>query len=227
MVDTVLYVPPTTEFIYPESDGEPMGETGIHALCILTSMSILRTYFRHQAEVYIGANMFMYYTQGAPSDVVAPDLFVTFDTDKNERRVWKIWKEGKAPDFILEVTSEATKGKDRWFKRGLYEELGVTEYFQFDPLSEYLNPSLQGFRLANGMYQPIIGNTENDTVRLESKALNMHLQVEDKSLRFYEANTGTKLLTHEETEDELTQLKAEYQKLKDKLSFPEHDNMIE
>ncbi len=77
------------------------------------------------------------------------------------------------------------------------------------------------------MYQPIMANTEHDTVWLESKTLNMHLQVEDKSLRFYEADTGTKLLTHKETEDELAQLKAAYQKLKDTLSFPEHDNMME
>ncbi len=111
MVDTVLHVPPTTEFIYTESDDEPMGETGIHALCILNSMSILRTYFRHQVNVYVGANMFMYYTQGTPTDVVAPDLFVTFDTDKDERRVWKIWEEGKAPDFILEVTYLCIKVK--------------------------------------------------------------------------------------------------------------------
>ncbi len=215
MAEVLLQAPQTKDVLYPETDGEPMGETGIHALCLLTSMSILRTYFRHHPNVYVGANMYMYYVQDNPTEVVAPDLFVVFESHKEERRTWKIWEEGKAPDFILEVTSESTKGKDRWFKRGLYEELGVTEYFQFDPLNEYLEPPLQGFRLEGNLYQPIEAEVGH---KLSSKVLNLRLKGENNSLRFYEMVTGVKLLTHEESEDELARLRVEYQQLKDQLS---------
>ncbi len=195
-----------------------MGETGIHALQILTSMGTLRAYFRHRADVYVGANMFMYYTEGVPADVVAPDLFVVFNSHKKERRVWKIWEEGQAPDLIIEFTSAATRGKDRWFKRGLYEELGVREYFQFDPLNDYLEPPLQGYRLVGGGYQPLsVTRTENGYLQLESQVLNLYLRNENNHLRFYEVETGKKLLTQEEAEDELAQLKADYEKLKKQL----------
>ncbi len=215
-----MHLPQTKDLTYPESDGEPMGETGIHALRILTSMGTLRAYYRHRPDVYIGANMFMYYTEGKPTDVVAPDLFVVFETHKEERRTWKIWEEGRFPDFIIEFTSEATKGKDRWFKRGLYEELGVKEYFQFDPLHEYLQPPLQGYRLVGSLYQPIEPEfvTDKEYLQLESQALNLYLRSEGDDLRFFEIESGTKLLTHEEVEDELVQLRAEYEKLKHQLS---------
>lgn len=220
MTDPLTSVLDQTTINYPESDGEPMGETGIHALLILTSMGTLRTYFHHRSDVYVGANMFMYYTEGNPADVVVPDLFVVFDTHKEERRTWKIWEEGKAPDFIIEITSEATKGKDRWFKRGLYEELGVQEYFQFDPLHEYLEPPLQGYRLDNNFSYHSIEpeHTNEGYFQLKSQVLNLHLRTEGNDLRFYEVDTGSKLLTYEETEDELTRLRAEYKKLKKRLS---------
>jgi Uma2 family endonuclease len=223
MVDRISQFLQTKDFPYLESDGEPMGETGIHSLQILMSMGVLRAYYRHHPNVYIGANMFMYYTEANPTDVVAPDLFVVFETHKEERRTWRIWEEGKAPDFIIEFTSEATKGKDRWFKRGLYEELGVREYFQFDPLSEYLTPPLQGYRLIGEMYQPIESELVGGNLQLESKILGLYLKNEDSSLRFYEVNSGKKLLTQEEAEDELTHLRDELEKLKKQLGASQID----
>lgn len=218
MVDTFALARQIDTASYLESDGEPMGETGLHALLIITSMGSLRSYFRHRPDVYVGANMFMYYTEGTPSDVVAPDLFVVFETHKAERRTWKIWEEGKSPDFIIEVTSEATRGQDRWFKRGLYEELRVQEYFLFDPLAKQLTLQLQGYRLVGGMYQMVVPKTTDEGQwQLESQVLNLYLRPEDTTLRFYEVETGTKLLTQAEAEDELAHLRAEYERLKKQL----------
>ncbi|MBI1881872.1 MAG: Uma2 family endonuclease [Chloroflexi bacterium] len=217
MVDKWLDAP-QTKVDYLESDGEPMGETGIHSLQILNSMGVLRAWFRHRLDVYVGANMFMYYTEGNPADVVAPDLFVVLNTHKEERRTWKIWGEGKAPDFVIEFTSEATKGKVRWFKRGLYEELGIQEYFQFDPLKDYMKPQLQGYYLDGKQYQPIEPEfTEGGYLQLKSRVLNLYLRNEGDDLRFYEVESGVKLLTLEEAEEELVRLRAEYEKLKNQL----------
>ncbi len=218
MIDKLLDAPQTKTIDYLESDGEPIGETGIHSLRILNSMGALRAFFRNRSDVYVGANMFMYYTKNHPADVVAPDLFVVFDTSKEERRTWKIWEEGKAPDFIIEFTSEATKGKDRWFKRGLYEELRVQEYFQFDPLKDYLKPQLQGYFLEGQQYQPIEPEfTQEGDLQLKSGVLNLYLRNEEDDLRSYELETGVKLLTLEEAEEELARLRAEYEKLRKQL----------
>ena len=64
-----------------------------------------------------------------------------------ERRSWQTWLEGKGPDFVLEITSKSTKREDEVRKKKLYEELGVKEYWQFDPTGDYLDPILKGENL--------------------------------------------------------------------------------
>ena len=66
-----------------------------------------------------------------------------------------MWEEPKAPDFILEVASPGAWEQDRGPKRILYEQLGVHEYWRFDPQGELFEPRLQGLRLQNGHYRPI------------------------------------------------------------------------
>ena len=62
-----------------------------------------------------------------------------------------VWKEGKTPDVVIEITSKTTRREDQTKKRALYRDvLKVPEYFQFDPREEYLKPSLQGHRLVEG-----------------------------------------------------------------------------
>jgi len=87
--------------------------------------------------------------------VVAPDVFVVFGVSNHKWRSYKLWEEGKAPSFILEITSESTRAVDQGRKRGLYAFLGVQEYFQYDPTSDYLIPPLQGLRLRGEIYEPI------------------------------------------------------------------------
>jgi Uma2 family endonuclease len=62
----------------------------------------------------------------------------------------KLWEEQQVPAFVLEVTSGASRIEDKGPKKGLCAELGVREYFMFDPEADYLKPPLQGYRLADG-----------------------------------------------------------------------------
>ena len=221
-------LPETDTIHYPESDGQPMGETGIHVDTLVTLLGILNTYFYPRPDVYVTGNVFMYYQEGDPSQVVAPDLFVVFNTTKEPRRTWKVWVEGKAPDVIVEITSANTKGQDLWFKRGLYESLGVGEYFLFDPLSEYLDPPLQGYRLVEGAYTHLQAVTSpQGDLRLESELLGLALQVEGTHLRPYDLKTGEKLLTQHEAEAarrraeaEVARLRAELEKLREAGGTP-------
>ena len=67
-------------------------------------------------------------TAGGANTVVQPDLCVICDRSKIRRRGCF-----GAPDFVVEVTSDATEVKDRTTKVLLYEEAGVSEYWIVDP----------------------------------------------------------------------------------------------
>jgi Uma2 family endonuclease len=179
---------------YPESDGQPMGETGFHVTLITYLLSMLREFFRNRPDVYVGANMFVYYEEGNPTRNVAPDVFVVFGASKAERRTWKIWEEGVGPDVVFELTSRGTWSEDLGTKKGLYEWMGVREYFLFDPLSEYLSPVLRGFRLTNGGYREIEATITPDGLQLISEVLGLLLVADGGELRLVERATGERLL---------------------------------
>ena len=60
--------------------------------------------------------------------MVQPDVFVVCDRDKITRK--GIYG---APDFIVEVLSNATKKKDMYIKLMKYLNAGVKEYWMVDP----------------------------------------------------------------------------------------------
>jgi Uma2 family endonuclease len=138
---------------YPESDGKPMAETEVHVQCLSDVREVLRAFFRLVMDVYVGANMQLYYERGNPRRSVAPDIFLVRGIPKRVRPTYRTWEEGKPPDFVLEITSDSARREDLVTKYRLYEWLGVGEYFLYDPLGDYLRPSLQGHRLVGGRYQ--------------------------------------------------------------------------
>jgi hypothetical protein len=151
--------------------------------------------------VYVAGNMFIYYEEGNPEAVVAPDVFVVLGTAKHDRASYMLWQEPKGPDFVLEITSRSTRTRDQGPKRGTYAFLGVREYFQYDPTHDYLVPALQGAQLVAGSYQAMLPTTLPDsTLVLHSDVLGLDLRLEEGTLRFYDPITGQKLLSHAEIE---------------------------
>ena len=155
--------------------------------------------FAGEPEVFVGANLFLYYRRGDPRAVVAPDAFVVKGVPKllagnRRRRKYLLWEEGQAPCFVLETTSESTRGEDLK-KKDVYEKLGVDEYFQFDPLGDYLSPRLQGFRLVGGRYRPLRPRPDGS---LLSQATGTVFRLDGSQLRLSDAVTGALLLRHEE-----------------------------
>ena len=59
--------------------------------------------------------------------IVQPDIMIICDKDKIHKRIMG------APDFIAEVLSPATKGKDILIKSAKYQNAGVKEYWLIDP----------------------------------------------------------------------------------------------
>jgi len=136
---------------------------------------------------------------------------------KGLRKSYKLWEEGVGPCFVIEVTSESTRDDDLRRKLDLYERLGVEEYFLHDPLGDYLNPSLQGYRLAagpGGKYRTIVPERDGS---LTSRTTNLRLRREGESLRLVDLASGTPLPTIEESLEEIRRLAAENDRLRREL----------
>ena len=197
---------PHDAVFYPCSDGQPMAETDLHAASMVYASCALRWWFekRGQDDVYVGSNNFLYYEQGNPSAVVAPDVYVVVGTPAHLRDTYLLWNEPKGPDFVLEVTSKSTRRTDERRKRDVYASLGVSEYFLYDPRAEYLAPPLQGWRLHEGEYRPLPAVTvlSNRGVAMASEVLGLELRDdrEARMVRLRNPATGEILLSHRESE---------------------------
>jgi Uma2 family endonuclease len=203
----------TEEIEYPSSDGEPMAESDITRFYMVYSVEALEIYFKDRPNVYVSANSFVYYERGNREAVVAPDVYVVLGVSQRKRDNYKVWQEGGIPPtFVLEITSETTQEKDQEVKPDIYRNLGVREYFQYDPSGDYLNPILQGVRLVEGNYEPISAHViAFDTFWLWSEVLGLELQIVSGELRFRDPQTGEFLKTYRELDAALQQTEAALQ----------------
>lgn len=188
----VAIAPTQSEVFYPTGDGEPVAETYAHFCAIVAIFEILRQHLAEQQATVL-ANQFLYYAQGFPKLRVAPDVMVIFGVEPGGRDSYKIWEEGQVPSVIFEATSAGTRQTDFAQKKELYEGLGVSEYWLFDPRGEWVTEKLRGFRLQEESYQTIVD--------ARSEVLQLRLMVEGELLRFCREDTGEKL----PLPDELTQ----------------------
>jgi Uma2 family endonuclease len=217
------------DIYYPESDGKPMGETGIHALVILRLYGDLRLLlytYRKRADVYIAADMFLYYEHGNPKAQKAPDVMVIFGVDgTEERRTFKTWEEKAVPTVIFEITSLSSVVEDLMHKSTLYAELGVKEYFVFDPLFEYLQEnSLQGFYLQDGSYSAIEIDADGSCI---SHTLNAKLLRDGHYLRVVDLESGDTIPWPEEAVERAEEAyqRAEQERLRAEQTAAENERL--
>jgi Uma2 family endonuclease len=182
---------PGAAVVYPDGDGKPMAETGIHVLAMLTLIATLRHYFRHRPDVYVIGNIFLYYEEGHPESRRSPDVMVVKGVEPGEeRRSFKTWEERAVPSVIIEITSEETADEDQGPKRQLYERLGVREYFLFDPLHDYLERPLMGYQLIGEEYEPLPPAADGGLLSAE---LGLRLVPEGNSLALFRFRTGERI----------------------------------
>ncbi len=182
---------------YPESDGEPMAETDLHRDWMVRILEILRQRYRGQ-RVYIASDLIVYYEQGNPAKFIVPDDFIVLDCDPGRRRTFKIWEEKRVPDVIFEVTSHSSRRNDTLKKPVIYEQLGVKEYYVYDPTCDYLEPALQGFRMTDGSLKQIV--SVKGALRCET--LQLGLRLVDGDLEFFDLQTGKLAIDEAESERE-------------------------
>ena len=184
---------------YPSSDGKPLAENDAQLAAILYAIGALRVHFAGRRDVYVSGDLLVYYEEGNPRASVAPDVFVVFGVEDRMRMSYKVWEEGKGPDFVLEVASPGTWREDVGPKREVYARLGVGEYWLYDPLGEHLSPVLQGYRLVGGGYERQAAVESLDRrLGLHSETLGLDLWAGGGEMRFRDPETGLDLLGHHE-----------------------------
>jgi Uma2 family endonuclease len=164
-----------------ESNEPPM-ESDQHLRQMLLLVSSLDWWWRDRTDYYAAGNLTIYFSprQLKSEDFRGPDFFVVLGTTKEPRKSWVVWDEGgKYPNVIVEVISDSTEKVDRGLKRQVYQDVFRTpEYFLFDPETR----ELEGYRLVDGVYQPIERGAEG---RLPSRQLALALGVHEGRLRLF------------------------------------------
>ena len=224
----VTVVPETID--YPDSDGLPMAESESQFWPILYVGAALDRYYQARDDVYVVGNLLLYYQEGDPGKSISPDLMVVLGAPKHIRSSYRLWEEPKAPDFVLEIASESTHRIDRGEKRDLYAGMGVLEYWQYDPVGNYLEPPLLGFRLVEDRYLPISATAqEGGMLALRSEVLGLELHLRPgapvrEALHFYDPVRGEYLRTYREeaqarreAEGRLEQTEGQLRQTQDRL----------
>ncbi len=185
---------------YPSSDGRPMAENDALRSAIMYGIGALTRHFKGRPDVYVSGDLLLYYREGDPRTSIAPDVFVVFGVEDRPRQNYKLWEEGRAPAFVLEVASPSTWRDDIGRKRSVYARLGVREYWQYDPLGAHLPARLQGDRLAGSGYVRQPAATQPDgALTLRSETLGLELRAAPgREMRFRHPATGRELRSHDE-----------------------------
>ena len=176
------YAPTDTADFYPETDGEPMAASDFHLEILIWLLQTLKAHFSQMPDVYVSGDILTYYTEGDPRAVVAPDVLVSFGIGQKHRHTYKVWEEGKVPDFVMEFSSKTTYQNDLTDKMDLYAALGISNYLLYDAEALYLPSPLMGFRLVGGTYAPIPPGVEGG---IYSDVLGLNFHIRERRLRVY------------------------------------------
>ena len=174
----------------------------LYETSILTSLAI---HFADEPNVTVASEVPVGPGLPVRDDARIPDLLLVRDGDRalmEEQRGYAIDRQGKAPDFVLEVASPTTGRADYTDKRTDYERFGVSEYWRFDPSGgEYHDAALAGDFLVEGKYEPTaIETPQEGMLRGYSDALGLYVCWENGLLRFFDPGTESYLRSHDEAE---------------------------
>jgi Uma2 family endonuclease len=181
---------------YPSSDNEPMGENDVICWLMTSSLDMLKRFFQDRDDVYVSSNSFVYYVKDDPTQRVAPDLYVVKGVPSHKRPNYKIWEEGVVPQVVFEFTTESSRYKDLGTKKGLYEVLGVKEYYLFDPANEYMSPPFRAFHLV----EDVLVEREQKASHY-SEELGLTIKPVGELLRFYPPDSIQPVPTSAELEE--------------------------
>jgi len=109
-----------------------MGESWLNAELVDYLKSVVVWLFREQVCA-IYKNFNFYQTTAKDEHPLAPDLAIIKGVTRGPIRSWRVGVHGPAPQVVFEIASEKTWVRDLTEKPAAYSELGVEEYYAYDP----------------------------------------------------------------------------------------------
>lgn len=212
-----------------QREDEELSQTIFHDIAIRYLIAMLEWLFNTQ-KIGIITNVNLYVTPREDEQGISPDVAViegleSYERTSDEPGSYYVGEDGPPPRVVFEMSSKDTWRIDLGIDNKLsveeqkphrYAQMGVAEYFAFDPhqpghwTKELRRKGrLRGWRLNGaGEYEEL---TKDLAGRLWSEQLNSWLIVDDKFLRLYDEHNNLRL-TGEDAKDQL--LQAEQQRVR-------------
>lgn len=175
---THMPISPELLAIYPETDGEPMGDSTEQIAWIIFLVVNFQDRFADDPNVFVAGNHFWYPVEGQPGIRVAPDTMIVFGRPKAHRSSYLQWLEAHVPpQVVFEVQSPGNSAAEMAEKRAFYDRYGVEEYYIYD----FTRGRLLGCRRMEG--GPLV-----DVPRMKgwvSPRLGVRFDLEDGELRIF------------------------------------------
>lgn len=175
---------------------EPVEDALVQERTVDRIKGLLWDHYEGREDVFVTGVFYIAYDSTDGNRRVQPDSFIAFDVEAEEIRqnlpnYW-VWEVGKVPDFVVEVASPSTAANDLGHKRDLYAQLGIQEYWRFDPTDgELYGQALAGERLVGGAYQPFELRVEDDgAVWAHSELLDLDFHWDGQAFDVLDPETG-------------------------------------
>ena len=158
-------------------DPEPAEDRMLQDETIIRIVEALRRRFPRD---FVKGGGFVMYDPENGNNRFATDGYISFGVNRERvqevlrLRNYYIWVVEKGIDFALEVASPSTADNDTGFKRRLYAELGIGEYWMLDMTGELYGKPITGLRLVDGRYVEYEVHAEpNGSLRSYSEMLKL------------------------------------------------------
>ena len=148
----------------------------------------VRYILRGEGAVFIGSNIPLRTNRLNRREHEAPDYYLARNVNVAAIRgetAYNLWEVGKPPEWALEVASPSTYERDLYEKPARYAEIGIGEYWMFDPTGgDLYGQTLMGFELVDGRYEPVeLVRNEHGLLSGYSRELGVRLCVVEESQR--------------------------------------------
>ena len=161
---------------YPE--GHWIAQSVWHGDAVRQATVALLSHFRQREDVLVAMELVVYFKRGDNTACLQPDVQVVFGVERGgNRSSFKVWEEGKAPDFVLEVASPSTADNDARRKASEYAKIGVREYWRLDPEGSLMGTPLEGYVAREDRFAPVEAVGQAGRARhLRSRVLGLDLR---------------------------------------------------
>ena len=155
--------PLTLEDLLDPQLGDVVTQSDTHFDLMIVLAELLRRHYASRDDVFVAGDLKMLWgIPGIPEP--SPDIAVIFGVRKkhdSRRRSFRCKREGTRPSLIIELVSSidsGTRNNDYEKKVGIYQRVGIPEYFIFDPPSEVTDGAPLADRIPAGCGRTVPGS---------------------------------------------------------------------